>query len=485
MSKLKEFPAFAGMKTSVSAGRTVTDKAFGTARRGIIDSVWDSDTAYSAGQYVWFPDKKGDIYRAKESTNAAESPDTHAAKWDSVNAEWAGNDRPELHRTFDGRYQTCVEREATARITHSNDIVNWGNPGDNFEVTPDQEPNPYGNPSTRIVKVSGDTIFRPDADSVIFRIFIPSTSGTRFNTSFVSKIDEGGFLACGFTNTGARRWEITIDHEGNVTRNTDNVSNTTGRTIIIKQLSGGWLEVFLRARTTDDSSVDRFILSSSTSATSTAFDGVHGINVSRFMVERSATDEVLYQTLYIPTTTEDVTRPAPVVPIANFLPDTGYAGWVGEMARAATNQTIWQTEGDSPTSLSFLRLTDENEFSTAIYGTDGGALLPVNPFTWVNNDFKTIVAISSWSASTLYLWLCDLEGNLYGYSTAHDINTDTNRQIYVGSTSAGADHSSIRTANIDSGTEVIDTEQKAKAKIEELTTGSYNLKASEITLQNP
>ncbi len=126
MTIKREYPAYAGMITTEN-GRTVIDKAFGTSRRGNVDPVWDSDIAYSAGDYVWFPDKEGDVFEALEATSAGESPDTHSAKWSNINAEWAGNDKPELNQTLEGKFQTCVEKEATNLLDDPLDLTtaNW------------------------------------------------------------------------------------------------------------------------------------------------------------------------------------------------------------------------------------------------------------------------------------------------------------------------------------------------------------------------
>lgn len=49
--------------------------------------AWASGDTYTAGDYVTFGSNPIDYYKALASTSAGESPDTHPAKWEMVNAE--------------------------------------------------------------------------------------------------------------------------------------------------------------------------------------------------------------------------------------------------------------------------------------------------------------------------------------------------------------------------------------------------------------
>ena len=460
MSILKEFPAYAGMITSDSGGRTVIDKMFGTSRRGNVDPVWDSGTAYTAGQYVWFPDKNGDIYRALEDTSAGESPDTHSAKWDSVNAEWAGNDRPELHKN-----QACVEKEAT-NLTELSDL----NPEDGISVDGEEISLNVGTDNKELR--GGSNIF--STENGVRYIDIKPGHGVRFI----------GLSTSPFTTGAGNRITVTFDIEEKTITGIyeDGIELVNSG---IEELGGGWMRLFIATTIDEEDGNTRRI------AVGVYNDGTNrnaqwsAAGNEFFLVRHVQAEAGNYPTLPI---AKSVTRPAPLVPIDNFLPDTGYVGWCGGMVRNDEDVYIFDVGWDNDFTMerSRLILSDGNNWNAYIYGRTDGQINVSNPYAWDMYDRKDLVILLSWSETNIYLWLCDIEGKLYGYTLEHVINDNTKRDVTIGAYQSGnTGHSSLRTANLQSDTDTIDTAEKAKAMIENLTRGSYNIKASEITHQNP
>ena len=366
---------------------------------------------------------------------------------------YAGNDRPELHQTLAGKYQACVEKGATNLCRNSDPATD---PGSGLEVT--YATNDWGI-KYGTHELNGKVIFGDSSVNRFYRDVERLTNGVMYTAQFLIKPDDGNAPSFGTSSRNIARLSV----GGTV---------TSGYTIT-PYAEGIW-----------------HVYVSNVATTNTSIAGIRKTGSNNdvgFEATAIQFEEGSYPTLYIPTTGSAVTRPAPLVPIDNFLPDTGYVGWCGRMVR---DDSLTQFIFDANTTThsarrSYISLNSSNQFVAIAYGVDGGNIAQENPFTWANNEYKDIIAISSWNASTLYLWLCDTDGNLYGYSDDHAINTDSVRQIALASRSTGIDHSSVRTANIQPGTDIIDTAEKAKTVIEKHTRGSYNLKASEITHQNP
>ena len=376
MSILKEFPTYAGMKTSDSNGRTVIDKFFGTNRRGNVDPVWDSGTAYTAGQYVWFPDKFGDIYRALEDTSVGESPDTHSAKWDSINAEWSGNDRPELHQNLDGKYQACVEKETTNAVpTNALKFDNWTTYGD-YSVTIEQGhaiPGVTDDGATKITLTGSDTSFGRALRSPVVDIEDEYTG-------------ESG-AQCVIYNTGNNAIRIVGGRLGG-----DSVTN-----------HGNYIAP-------SDIGLSRIYSSTSDDGTKRIIFGLQNEENAEFIAFQPQAEKSAYPTLFT-----EGTRPAPEPVIENALPETGTVAVYVDFVYAP-GQAIFTNFGSSLANDRFELEFNVDNTRASSFGrwVSLDALDTLFPSITPNNRYKMLLMLTyDFEGNDPYLYLIDADGNGY------------------------------------------------------------------------